>query len=417
MPNGNKKNLYITLIICFLTIFFGLGFCSSSRSIFLAPITDALNISRSQFSLNETIRFSVTALISMFFGDILSKLGRRYVILVGLLCYCLSSLLFAFAETIFAIYIAGAFLGIGTAFGSTAIISSIIKNSFGEKAGVINGVILSANGIASALASQIYTPIIYSSIFGYKKAYIISALLVGITFFATLFLFRENPSKATTEKSVTLKTDSSENFKLILRNAKFYLLIIFVFLTGFALQGITGIAAAHMVDTGVSPKFSGIAFSVFSFVLGFSKILIGFINDKFGVKISALLCHCCSITALLMLGVLEFLPHKSLISIFYALFAGIAVPLETIMLPFFSGGIFGYRFYDKIVGILVGANYIGSALSLPVLNMVFDIMGSYTLIILILCITMFFITIGFQIMLNLRRDNYEGTNDWRPSGR
>ena len=48
-----KKYGYLPIIImlCFLMIFVGLGFCSTNRSIYLAPITEALDIKRSMFSM------------------------------------------------------------------------------------------------------------------------------------------------------------------------------------------------------------------------------------------------------------------------------------------------------------------------------------------------------------------------------
>ena len=74
--NGKRKFDYkwiIALMSC-LGLFVGVGFCSSAKNIFIAPITSAMGFSRSAFTLSDTFRYATTAITTMF----LDKLIRRF---------------------------------------------------------------------------------------------------------------------------------------------------------------------------------------------------------------------------------------------------------------------------------------------------------------------------------------------------
>ena len=48
---------WVVIAICFLVTGMSLGFCSSGRTLYMKPITEALGIGRGVFSLNNTFRF------------------------------------------------------------------------------------------------------------------------------------------------------------------------------------------------------------------------------------------------------------------------------------------------------------------------------------------------------------------------
>ena len=68
---------WVILAVCFMMVFICLGFCSSNKGRYLGPITEALGIKRSLFSINDTFRFGCSALINVFFGALVAKFGVR----------------------------------------------------------------------------------------------------------------------------------------------------------------------------------------------------------------------------------------------------------------------------------------------------------------------------------------------------
>ena len=70
----------IIIILCFLMVFICLGFCSSTRSLYLVPVTEALDIPRSAFSLTESCQYVMTAVVNLFFGTLTNQFGTKKLI-------------------------------------------------------------------------------------------------------------------------------------------------------------------------------------------------------------------------------------------------------------------------------------------------------------------------------------------------
>ena len=91
-------------------IFFGLGFFSTVRGIFLTPITEALSIKRSAFAIGDSIRYITNAAANFFFGYFVNKFGTKKLICVGFISLITAVLLYASASGVIGFYIAGIFL-------------------------------------------------------------------------------------------------------------------------------------------------------------------------------------------------------------------------------------------------------------------------------------------------------------------
>ena len=99
-----KKKLdykWVILACAFTMVFVCLGFCSSNKGLYLTAITDALGLKRSLFSINDSCRFIATAVMNLFFGKLLYRYGIRKVVAFGFLTLIASTLVYAFAESIF----------------------------------------------------------------------------------------------------------------------------------------------------------------------------------------------------------------------------------------------------------------------------------------------------------------------------
>ena len=124
MPRKNTAEYkWVIVVLCFLMIFLGLGFCSSNKSLYLAAITDALKVPRSAFSLNDSFRFISTAVVNIFFGTLIQKFGTKKLIIAGFACLISSCIVYAVAETVYVFYIGGCLLGIGLSWTTTTMIA------------------------------------------------------------------------------------------------------------------------------------------------------------------------------------------------------------------------------------------------------------------------------------------------------
>ena len=106
-----QRYRWVIVAASFLMVFVCLGFCSSSKSLYLAAITEALGIKRSLFSINDSCRYIATAVVNLFFGALCARFGRKRLIAAGFACLIASMLLYAYAPNIYLFYLGGVLLG------------------------------------------------------------------------------------------------------------------------------------------------------------------------------------------------------------------------------------------------------------------------------------------------------------------
>lgn len=398
---------WVVAAACFLMEFICLGFGSSNKSMYVAAITEATGISRGLFSLNDTIRFVISAVINVFFGSLVAKYGPKKLIMAGFLALIGAMASYALASHVLVFYLGGALMGISISLTATATVSCIVSRWFTEKRGTVMGAILAANGLGGALAAQIMYPIIYqeNNLFGYRDAYKLVILLLVVTGALVLLLVKEQPAgQAKTPVTVAKKTPRGNTwvgveYGVAKKQGFFYLTILCVFFTGFILQGINGVAAAHMKDVQLDSAYIATVLSVASAALTGSKFLTGVLYDKLGLRITTTICSVAAVISTMSLVLLSNTPLGNTWAMVYSLVSAVALPLETIMLPLYAGDLFGEKDYDKMVGILVAAHYVGCALSSPVINTVYDLCRSYTPAFIFYAVLMAGVTVILQFAI------------------
>ena len=405
MKKKNKLDYkWIILGICFLMTFVCLGFCSSNKGLYLTAITEALDIKRSLFSINDSCRFVASAVINLFFGTLVERFGVRKMTAFGFVSLIASTLIYAYATNIFVFYIGGTLLGIGLAFTTTTMASSVIRRWFKKDIGKYTGIVFAANGIGGAVAAQIASPMINEegNPFGYRTSYLVVALIVLMVGVLAVVLLRERPQNevpvvsTTTKKKVSNETCYGIKYEQAKKRPYFYLSAIMVLLTGFILQGITGVYAAHMKDVGLNAGYIATVVSVFSLSLTASKLVVGALYDRFGLRIILILCQGSTVLAFLAMVFLSPSASGMVLAMVFAIFYALALPLETLVIPLIVNDMFGVASYDKILGIFCAMNYTGYALGAPIVNLCYDIFGSYKPILLTFSLLMIPICIVFQ---------------------
>lgn len=404
----SEKSWYKWVIaaVSFLIVCTALGFCSSSKDLYLSAITEAWDIERSKFSVNDSIRFISTSLVNLFFGALIAKFGAKKLVLAGLVALMGSCLMYSFATELWMFYIGGALLGIGIAWCTTTMVGYVVGKWFKENKGTVMGVILASNGLGAAVAIQIVSPIIEASALGYQNAYRLIALILLCVAVLVLVFFKDAPKGYVDSGKPAAKKKPSRgeswvgmSYNDALKKPYVYIMAICIFLTGACLQGVIGIKSANLKDVGMGHFVADIA-SIYSLALIATKFLAGFSFDKLGLRMTLMICHVLGAASILMMA---FMGMNGTDSFAYALAAhlllAIAIPLETIMLPLITSGMFGEKDYAKIMGIVVSVNTAGYAVGAPLTNLVYDIMGDYRTILVILAGVMVFITIAFDIAL------------------
>ncbi len=404
---SNPSYHWVIVSISCLMVLTVLGFCSSSKSIYISPVCNALGISRSAFSVNDSCRYIATSVVNIFFGALIAKFGAKKLILAGFVSLIASMLIYAQSTNVMGFYIGGVFLGIGLSWTTTTMVGSVVNKWCAKNKGTIMGAVLASNGIGAAIAIQILTPIIYdnSNAFGYRISYrLVAVILLAVAVIMMIF-FKNEPDKKVgfEEKPESKQKDNFHDDKKpleVLKKAYFYAAAISIFFTGMILQGVSGIAAPMLGDLGLHSSYVATVLSVNSLTLTLSKFSTGFMCDRIGVKKTSLACFFAAFLSMLLLLNSSPTGTGKVAAMAYGVLSPFALPLETIMLPIYAGEFSKEKTFNKVLGIFVSVNTAGYAVGAPVANLCYDITGSYDILLYASCILIVFTAFIMQIAIN-----------------
>lgn len=394
--------------LCFLSVCISLGFCSSGRTMYLTAITDALDIPRSAFSLNDTFRYVTTTILNLFLGTLINKFGTKKLMCAGFVSLIGFAVINSVAETLVLFYLGGILLGIGLSWTGTSMVSVVINRWVKKNKGTVTGAILAANGLGGAVSVQILSPIIFEegNPFGYRNSYRLVAIILAVVLLLILVFFRDVPKGETAAPVAAKKKRKARGtgwvgmeYSEVVKKPYFYIALVCMTLTGMALQGLGGISTPHMYDIGMEKAFVANLSTVSSLCLLSSKFLTGFLYDKKGMRLTMNICLFSSFVSVTGLILLTNTPVGRVIAFVRVIFAAIALPLETVMLPLFASELFGNKCFDKVVGLFAAASTAGFAIGAPFANLCFDLLGNYNVPFAIFACLLVFVAVAMQFVL------------------
>lgn len=369
---------WIIAAMCFIVLFVGVGFCSSAKNIFIAPITSAMGFSRSAYTLSDTFRYATTAIVTMFLDRLISRFGIRKLLVAGMISYVISSLLNAFATSLWMFYLGGVFLGIGIALAAITMASVIINKWFTKNRGTVLGVVLASNGLGSAVAIWLFEPLIYEvgNPFGFRNAYFLSAAIVAVVTVLVAILYRDKTDE-NEEAEIKEKRVVWEGFEYdeLTRKPSFYIVISCLFVS--CLFSLYSIATPYYTDVGFDSAFVAITMSVFSVGLIFAKILAGIIYDRFGLRMAVNICLIADIVSKILVMIVTVTTTGKALAIAQSALKAVAMPIETVLVSIIVLDLFGQKSFNKALAIVTSVFTVGQAVNQPFLNLPFDISGSY----------------------------------------
>ena len=404
---------WVVVGCCFVMILVCLGFCSSTKGLYLEPVTKALELERSLYSVNDTLRYIASAIMNLLFGMLVLRFGPRKLVAGGFVCLCGAMLCYTFAQNLVLIYLGGILLGVGQSWSSTTLVGFVIGRWCPQNKGTIMGAVLAANGVGSAAAAQIVGPMINGSLFGYRNAYGFTALLMIAVGIVVVTLFRDQPAQPTVAAVVQKKRRGVQwdgiELKRALKTPYFYIVCFYVFVMGLVIQSLSAIFPAHMKDVGLDPAYVTTVVSIYAVILSGTKFFTGFAYDKLGLPVTLTLCNVATVTAPVLLGLLG--ADSQTLAMVYGVVYAIGVPIQTIGMPLITADLFGQRDEASILGVLVAVSTVGYAVGTPMANLFYDSQGTYTTALIIMAASMAVASVAIVFALQqakkLRTQNTE----------
>ena len=407
LPKKSFDYKWVIVASCFMMMFVALGFSSSNKGLYLGAITEALGIKRSLFSINDSFRFTTSAIVNLYFGTLVGRFGTRKMIASGFAALACAVLIYAYATSIFVFYIGGILLGYGMGFTTSAMVSVLVKRWCPTNTGTILGVVTAANGLGGALAAQIVTPIIYEegNPFGYRNAYTLVAVIVVITGILVVSLIRERPKGSDVSLEVNNKKKPrgggwvGMEFKEAIHQPFFVPAVIGVFLTGLVLSSVNGAGAVHLKDMGLDAGYVATVLSAQALSLTVFKFLVGVLFDKKGLRPMMIICNVTGVAVMTMLAMVSNSTLGRVLAMLWGVFSALALPMETIGVSLVTSDLYGNKAFDKMVGIMLAVNYAGYAIGNPLMNFLYDVNGTYKPVMLLFVGIYVVVTIMYQFVI------------------
>lgn len=370
--------MWAIIVLSGLMVCLVLGLCNAPKSLYVQPVTQALGISRSAYSITDSCRFAATAVMNLFFGVLVARFGPRKLIAAGFACAVTALVLFSVAENVWVFYAGGVLLGLGIAWTTTTMVGYVVNLWCRERKGTIMGAVLASSGVGAVIGTQLLAPIINreGDVFAYRDAYRLAAVILLAAGIVVVALYRDRPAGGEAV-STGKKKAADEADPRLLRRVEFWAALGCVFIGGMVLQGIQGVAVPHLQDVGLSADFGATVLSCQAVVLVVTKFSTGWLFDKKGLRFTSALCMTAAVLTVAVLVPVSASATGKVLALTFAVISAAALPIETVMLPIYAQGLFGQKSYHKALGIFVAAKDIGYATGGPVMNLCYDLTGDY----------------------------------------
>ena len=400
----------VLIALCFLMTLLGLGLWGP-KGLFTKPVSEALGIERSLYSLADTVRYAATAVVSVFFERLLRRFGLKRIACTGFALMAAAALFYALAEGLLLLYLGGFLTGVGLCFTGMSVISHVINKTCRRNRGTVMGLVLAANGIGSAAASPIVSHLINAGgdPFGYRRAFLLMAAVFAVMSLVMLLLFRD-PHGREGEEAVPSSPRRSRGaawvgieYARAVRRPYFYGAAAAILFSGLVLQGVSSIAPPYLSDMGLAAELVALITGMTSLLLAVFKIGGGILYDRAGFRVTITAACVSSILAMVALLGVTASTGGMLLAALYAVLQSAALPMETVFVPIAVNEFFGERDHTKILGIFVSVNQLGLAVGPLAMNLVFDLLGSYRPALLAALPVMVAVTLLYGVIVGAAR--------------
>lgn len=379
-----KQNYHwIIAWIVFLEMFLYGGFLNCI-SIFTVPMSEALEISRSSYSISQIFRNCAGVLGTLLVGITCQRMGYRKSGILFLILTAASVTAIGLSQSLAVTCVAYGFFGLTMGILSTTGAVRIVKDWFHKYQGTVLGIVTMATGLGGSVLSKVLTGI--TTRYSWRHAHFFAAAI--FLCLALLFLLlRNRPEEiglmpyGTDSRSGKKQTAdpahtgrAGHSFQELVRMPQFYLMAACIFLSCLCVYISFSVMVPHFQDRGYSTDEATTFYSVMLIILSFAKLFGGWLSDRIGAKRVAIL-------TMLMAACGQWLladPQSPAIAYLGIVLLSMGLLVATITAPLLTMPLFGYRAFGSITGIFMAMISLGSMLATPLANLAHDYLGSYT---------------------------------------
>lgn len=376
-----KRNYHwVIAAVIFLEMTIVGGVLNTFSSIFLIPVTQALNISRGSFGLAFSIKSLCALFSNLAAGILFTRCSYRKLTTFFLFLFAASLYLTSVASSLTILFVSCILMGLCEGFISVVGCARVVGAWFHRNHGLVMGAVTSATGLGGSLYSLILSAIITSS--GWKNALFFCAITVAVSGILAMLLVRNKPKDMgllpygeghTGNKKAPDHHWSGYTMAQMLHSPVFYLLMLGTLLSCTCAQSFSTILTPHLQDCGMDALSAAGALSYLYILLSVTKFIIGVLSDRIGPKNASLICLGACVPALCLLASVS-----GTVSAYVAItVASVALPLTALVAPLLVPYVLGYQCSSIGNGIMLAMAAAGGMLSSILSNFMHDALGSY----------------------------------------
>jgi MFS family permease len=378
----------------FLSIFVGVGATIDAVAVFVKPMSESLDWTRTLIMGAVTVASIATALVSPLVGRIIDRYGARVLMSVSAIAGggLLMSLSLVTQPWHFYLLF-GVGIGVARPCFSLVAATTTVSNWFIRK----RGRALALSTMGAAISALVVIPLTQyvTSTFDWRSAWV----MLGIMAWALLALpaafvvrrrpedlgllpdgeqpGRENgnsifrPREGT--KNELPKTEVNWPARDAIRTRAFWLILTSLIFTSLPLMGVWLHASANFTDRGVSPARAALAMGCVALTSIPSRVFWGLVAERIHVRYCTIITNLGLAASVVLIILAASFPMALGSMLFFGVFAGGGIVLEAMMWPEYFGrralgSIQGFSGLFRVVGIAGGPLLAG---------VIYDTTGSY----------------------------------------
>lgn len=375
------------IVAASFVILFAYVFMSNSAGVFFKPMLTEMGWSRGTTAAAFAISTLISGVAAPWMGILSDKYGPRLMEIVSAVFLAGGFALTAFSHSLLQLYVSYGLL-IGLASGAMwTPVAATVACWFEARRGFAISLVQAGAGLGTIVGPPLSTYVIYR--WDWRFAFLVLGVTMGLLTFVGAQFLRSNPQamgllpdggykRMAAAKATTRSIPSARNVSVgeALRGWPFWQVFSVHGVGSFAQQIIVVHLVAAATDREITPAVAATFFSVAGITNITGKLVMGYVSDRIGRRISLTISLSLAVAAMLWLS-LASVPWMFYV---FALVWGFAYGSWIPMFPAITGDLFGVRSLGGIFGLITMGNAIGGAAGAFVAGAIFDKAQSYTFV-------------------------------------
>ncbi|MDX1515887.1 MAG: MFS transporter [Woeseiaceae bacterium] len=328
-------------------------------------------------TLPATVLFVISAVTSPPVGALLDRYSPRRIIITGVSGMAIGLALYAQVTALWQLVAVYALLAVSLSLSGLVSNMVVLSRWFFERRGRATGILL----MASSFGGAVFPLVLGATMAGgdwRSSLYAFAGITVVLTMLPLMFVIRDRPPTATSERSSAVRPTPPPGIRLLqaLRQSEFYLIAIATAAVWFSIIAMVQHQSIYLArDVGIDAAQLPRLFSVFFACSVVGKFGFGWLSDRLDKGLTMSLSVATLIAGLLLLRHVDAAGGLSVFG--FAVVAGIGfsgafTTIQLLIARFYAGIAYG-----KILALLVLMDTLAGALGTRVVGQMRTTLGSY----------------------------------------